>query len=87
MELAARLPERAPGITALVDGLESRGLISRERSTDDRRLILNTLTDTGRELAAQAASELDSALERAFSGLTHYEVAGLTKTMERLIKP
>jgi DNA-binding MarR family transcriptional regulator len=40
-------------ITGLVDGLESKGLVSRKPNPDDRRSILAALTEEGRALQRQ----------------------------------
>jgi DNA-binding MarR family transcriptional regulator len=37
-------------MTRLVDRLEERGLIARQRDVDDRRKVVATLTDEGRRL-------------------------------------
>ena len=52
LALAARLVSRAPDITRLLDKLEERGLIERERPADNRRMVLIGLTDAGRALLA-----------------------------------
>src|SRR5947207_2097929 len=39
LDLAGRLVSRAPDITRLLDKLEQRGLIRRERLADDRRVV------------------------------------------------
>lgn len=46
-KIAARLIEKSPGITRFVDQLESRGLIRRQRSTQDRRKVFCTITKSG----------------------------------------
>jgi DNA-binding MarR family transcriptional regulator len=53
LALAARLVSRAPDITRLLDKLEERGLIERERPADNRRIVLIGLTDAGRSLLAE----------------------------------
>ncbi len=50
LALASRLVSRAPDITRLLDKLEERGLIERERPADNRRMVLIALTSAGREL-------------------------------------
>src|SRR5450755_693820 len=50
--LAARLVSRAPDITRLLDKLEERKLIERERPADNRRMVLIGLTSSGRNLLA-----------------------------------
>jgi len=53
LALAARLVSRAPDITRLVDKLEERGLIERERPSDNRRMVLIGLTEKGRTLLTE----------------------------------
>lgn len=53
LALAARLVSRAPDITRLVDKLEERGLIERERPSDNRRMVLIGLTEKGRALLTE----------------------------------
>ncbi len=52
LEVARRLIAVAPAITRLIDGLEKRMLIVRERSETDRRVWYVCLTDAGRTLLA-----------------------------------
>jgi DNA-binding MarR family transcriptional regulator len=47
---AERMVSRDPDITRLMDRMEARGLIARERTVDDRRVVLIRLTKTGGEL-------------------------------------
>jgi len=63
LEIAARMIEQTPGITRLLDRLESKGLVRRERARDDRRQVLCSITGAG--LAATAA--LDEPVERALA--------------------
>ncbi|HEX8708972.1 MAG TPA: MarR family transcriptional regulator [Pyrinomonadaceae bacterium] len=58
-EIAARMLEKAPDVTRLVDRLEAQGLVERERSEEDRRLSLTRITKKGLALLA----EMDGALE------------------------
>ena len=41
---------RDPDVTRLMDRMETRGLITRERTANDRRIIILRLTKAGREL-------------------------------------
>lgn len=49
-EIAARMLEKAPDVTRLVDRLEAQGLAERVRSEADRRLSLTRITPKGLEL-------------------------------------
>jgi DNA-binding MarR family transcriptional regulator len=47
LHLARRLVSRAPDITRLLDKLEQRSLIVRERPADNRRMVRVGITETG----------------------------------------
>jgi DNA-binding MarR family transcriptional regulator len=49
-EVGERLITRVPDITRLLDRLEKRGLVRRERSATDRRVTLVHLTEAGQRL-------------------------------------
>jgi DNA-binding MarR family transcriptional regulator len=46
-DLAARLVSRAPDITRLLDKLESRGLVTRDRPAENRRVVRVGITAAG----------------------------------------
>jgi DNA-binding MarR family transcriptional regulator len=52
LDLAARLVSRAPDITRLLDKLEQRGLIDRDRPADNRRVVRIGITPAGISLLA-----------------------------------
>ena len=58
-DIGARMVARDPDITRLMDRLEQRGLVSRDRAREDRRVVTHRLTKAGLELA----NELDPAIE------------------------
>src|SRR5690606_687467 len=61
MEIAARMMEQTPGITRLLDRLEEKGLVRRERCGEDRRRVLCSITEEGVDLV----DSLDAPVERA----------------------
>ncbi|MCS6777836.1 MAG: MarR family transcriptional regulator [Chloroherpetonaceae bacterium] len=58
LTLAARLISRAPDITRLLDRLEERGLIQRERPMEDRRMVQVRITPAGIALLQEMAGAL-----------------------------
>jgi DNA-binding MarR family transcriptional regulator len=52
-EVRDRLVAQVPDVTRLLDRLEDSGLIERERSTEDRRLVTTRITDDGLALLAK----------------------------------
>ena len=64
LEIAARMIEKAPGVTRLLDRLEKKGLVSRERCAADRRQVLCGITGKGLALLARVQPELRKAEDR-----------------------
>jgi len=60
--LAERLAVRPPSITAVVDGLVSRGLVERRHAEADRRRVAHVLTAKGERLLDTANEAVDSRL-------------------------
>lgn len=58
-EISARMLEKAPDVTRLVDRLETQGLVRRSRSEVDRRLSITLITANGLSLL----EEMEPALE------------------------
>lgn len=63
LEIADRMIEHAPGITRLLDRLEIRSLIRRERCSKDRRRVHCWITDQGLEILADLDERMDEADE------------------------
>src|SRR6202023_2149083 len=49
-EITRRMLERAPDVTRLIDRLEKRGWVTRDRCERDRRLSISRITAAGLEL-------------------------------------
>jgi DNA-binding MarR family transcriptional regulator len=60
-EIARRMIERAPDVTRLIDRLEKRGWVERDRSERDRRLSISRITPAGLELLARIGPRLEVA--------------------------
>jgi len=61
LEIAGRMVEHAPGVTRLLDRLEGKGLVRRQRCPEDRRQVLCWLTDAGTGLVDRLDEPVDSA--------------------------
>lgn len=58
LTLAGRLISRAPDITRMLDKLEGRGLVARDRRRDNRRTVQVRITDAGMLLLRELAGPL-----------------------------
>ena len=72
-------------MTRLVDQLESRKLIERRRSADDRRVVELSLTDAGSEILDTLVPTAVNALNTALEGFSREEVKMLQSMLRRLI--
>lgn len=83
-ELAGQLGTDPPYTTVVVDDLESRGLVRRSTSPDDRRVKIVTLTEAG----ARAAAVVDEVLGEpppALAALDAGDLAELTRILTGLL--
>lgn len=59
LTVRARLIEEAPGITRLIDKLETAGLVQRDRTGKDRRTVRCRITPAGLEVLSRLDTDLD----------------------------
>jgi DNA-binding MarR family transcriptional regulator len=72
-------------MTRLVDQLESRKLIERRRSADDRRVVELSLTAAGTKVLDTLVPTACEALNASLDGFTREEVKSLQSMLRRLI--
>ena len=84
LEIAARLIQVVPAITGLIDRLEQQGLVERERSNDDRRVVNVALTKKGRDLLAKIDEPLQDLHRSLMSHLTRAELKTVIELMEKI---
>jgi DNA-binding MarR family transcriptional regulator len=82
LALAARLVSRAPDITRLLDKLEERGLIERERPADNRRMVLIGLTAAGRALLAELDERVRECHYRQLGHLSPDQLRSLIELLQ-----
>lgn len=95
-DLAEHLAVRPPTITAVVDGLVTRGLVERRTVEGDRRRVALVLTDDGQAVLSAADAAVDTRLhdltdllgdpvvtEEAFRGLAGWRQALLAYRRDR----
>jgi len=72
-------------VTGILDRLEARGLVSRERSRHDKRRVLLQLTASGEELVASAPSPLHEQLSTRLAVLPEGEQATIDWILHRVV--
>lgn len=84
LEVAARTIEETPGITRLLDKLEAKHLVRRERCSVDRRQVLCWITPAGEALLASLDSTLEQSVSGIFQHLHTEQVQTLIDWLERI---
>lgn len=72
-------------IVGIFDRLESRGLIVRERSTQDRRVVLVHITKGGRNLVKTVPSLLQNRLAEGLDALPENELLVIAQSLEQIV--
>jgi DNA-binding MarR family transcriptional regulator len=80
--LADRLAVRPPSITAVIDGLVSRGLVDRKHEDTDRRRIALRLTEEGARMVALADQTVDEHLASIANCLPGKDEAVALRSLE-----
>ena len=84
LEIADRMIEQTPGITRLLDKLEKKRLVRRERCPEDRRQVLCWITKEGLNLLAMLDKPISAAGTRGMEPLSVAEQRSLIDMLERV---
>ncbi len=83
-EIGRRMLDRMPDVTRLLNRLERAGLVTRTRSSHDRRVVEVGITEKGLELLARMQPVVDEAQERLMRRLSPEELRLLSDLLDRL---
>jgi DNA-binding MarR family transcriptional regulator len=79
-----RMISHDPDMTRLLDRMEKRGLISRERQTDDRRVIKTCVTSQGLDLLKTLDQPVRELHKRQFRHMAPARLKILARLLEEL---
>lgn len=85
LEIANRMMERTPGITRLLDRLEKKELVSRERCAEDRRRVLCSITPAGLKLLRKMDDPVNAADDAVIGQLSAGEADELIHLLDRVL--
>lgn len=85
--VAERMIEETPGVTRLLDRLEAKGYIRRERCPRDRRQHLCWITKDGARLLQTLDEPMAAAQDHAMAALTPAEQRQLIEFLDRVRNP
>jgi DNA-binding MarR family transcriptional regulator len=84
LEIAERMIERTPGITRLLDRLEAKKLVRRDRCESDRRQVLCTITAAGLDLLRDADAIVSDIESRSLGRLSGVKTRQLIRTLDAI---
>jgi DNA-binding MarR family transcriptional regulator len=84
-EIGCRMISRDPDITRLLDRMESRGLISRTRGEEDRRVVKTRITPEGIRVLEELDAPVQELHRRQLHRLAAAELQKLSRILERVL--
>ncbi len=84
LDIGERMIERTPGVTRIVDRLESKGWVSRTRGTEDRRKVWCRITEQGLLLLDRLGGPVARADDDLFRSLRPEEIDQLIDSLDTL---
>ena len=84
LEVAQRMIEQTPGVTRLLDRLEAKGLVRRQRCPKDRRQHLCWIADKGLALLEKIDAVTDGAHEESMKGLRQKDRVAFIRLMDAI---
>ena len=83
-EIGTRLLDRTPDVTRLLERLQCRGLVARQRAEHDRRVVEVEITEAGLELLAALDGPVSATIDRVTRHLSDDQLAALSGLLETL---
>ena len=83
-EIGVRMVTTVPDVTRLLDRLEARGLVSRERPAHNRRQVITRVTDEGLRLLAELDAPVFENNRRLAGHLGEKQLKTLNRLLEAL---
>ncbi len=80
-EVSQRLLNRMPDATRLLDRMEEAGLVPRERSATDRRLVTTRITKKGRQIVDDLDDAADDQHEKSLGHMSEQQLRTLIKLL------
>jgi MarR family transcriptional regulator, 2-MHQ and catechol-resistance regulon repressor len=87
LEIASRMITVVPGITGLIDRLESASLVERKRCEQDRRVTYVAIAPQAAEILRQIDGPLNELHRQVLGHMSADELAALNRLLEKARQP
>jgi DNA-binding MarR family transcriptional regulator len=85
-DLARRMYLHPATVVGILDRLESKGLVQRTRSTEDRRVVEIDLTEQGRVVVGQAPEVAQGMLVKGLESLSREKFSHVSESMREIVR-
>ena len=86
-EIALRMLDRAPDVTRLIDRLEEKGLVSRDRNSSDRRHSITRISDAGLDLLEEIHPTIRDNFKKLRKRMSDEDCEALSRICEQIYGP
>lgn len=83
-ELAYAAELSPPTATQMLDGLERQGLIQRSRSSEDKRVVLVSLTERGAQVVAERRAQFEPRWRAALAEFSDQDLLTAADVLDRI---
>jgi len=84
--IAERMISHDPDMTRLLDRMEKRNLITRQRQSDDRRVVKTRITARGLDMLRRLEQPIRALHKRQFGGMTAAQVRTLAGLLGEIVE-
>jgi len=85
-ELSQKMYLHPSTITGVVDRLEKKGYVSRDRNQDDRRVVIVQLTTRGKRLVRRAPNPVQGKMIHGLSQMTKERIESIHESVQTLVE-
>lgn len=85
-DLAKSADLNPASVTAMLDQLESNGIVERRRGAEDRRMCMVSLTDKGRAIVDERRARWQALWEEHLGALSEVELSAAHRVMRTIIE-
>lgn len=83
-EVAQEISLSQATVTTIMDRLEARGLVERQRSDQDKRKVIGSITPAGHDILVSAPTPLQEHFIRQFRDLHQWEQTMIISSLQRI---
>lgn len=85
-DMVRKMYPRPANVVGILDRLEEKGLVSRTRSLDDRRVVILDISETGKVVVTSTPLVAENQLADGLKALTNSQLARVAVGMQQIVQ-